>query len=343
MEGFASSAQRTAGEEPARTPRILVTGATGFIGLHVARLLAAARRRPRLMFRRHDRAALIAPLDAELVCADLSSPQSLRRAVAGMDAVIHLAARATFERYAELEPTVVTGTQALATEAAAAGVRTIVFGSSSFTYGHHADPITSQTPTDPVIDYGRAKCEAERALMAVAARSGMRLAVLRLPHVYGPESLLFSHARRGRVLFAGAFDQVFSHLHVTDAARALVAAADGAWTGAAPIADRQPVSWRTFFAVLTTYQPTLRIVRIPPALGLFALHLLGPLARVRGRPSLLAPDTVVGWSLRQAIDNEAVWHELGLARRYARVHDGIPATLDDVVPYRWRHPLMPSG
>jgi UDP-glucose 4-epimerase len=192
--------------------RILVTGATGFIGSHVARLLAQTGRMPRLMFRRPHRAALIAPLDAELVCADIDSRQSLRRAVAGVDAVIHLAARATFERYAALKPTVVDGTRALAEAAAEAGVRTFVFGSSTFVHGNHAEPITSDTPTDPAIDYGVAKCEAERALQEVAEKTAMQLGVLRLPHVYGPESLLFTYAREGRVLFAGAFDQVFSHL-----------------------------------------------------------------------------------------------------------------------------------
>lgn len=331
---------RGAGRGGGRERRVLVTGATGFIGLRVARLLAASGRRPRLMFRRQDRAALVASLDAELVCADLTSRESLRRAVAGMDAVIHLAARATFERYAALEPTLVEGTRVLAEEAAAAGVRAFVFGSSTFVYGHHTAPITGETPADPVIDYGRAKYDAERALGVVAGRSGMRLAVLRLPHVYGPESLLFSAARRGFVPFAGAPAHVFSHLHVTDAARALVAAADGSWAGTAPIADREPVSWRTFFAVWRTYQPTLRVVRIPRRLALLGLRTLGPLLRLRARPSLLAPDTIVGWSLRQAIAHERLWSDLGIDRRHATVYEGIPATLDDVVPYRWRPSLL---
>jgi nucleoside-diphosphate-sugar epimerase len=323
--------------------RILVTGATGFIGSHVARLLAQTGRMPRLMFRRPHRAALIAPLDAELVCADIDSRQSLRRAVAGVDAVIHLAARATFERYAALKPTVVDGTRALAEAAAEAGVRTFVFGSSTFVHGNHAEPITSDTPTDPAIDYGVAKCEAERALQEVAEKTAMQLGVLRLPHVYGPESLLFTYAREGRVLFAGAFDQVFSHLHVADAARALVGAAEGAWTGVAPIADRQPVAWRTFFSVLATYQPKLRILRIPAPLSLTALRLVEPLAHLRKRPSMLAPDTIVGWSLRQAVDNEDIWRGLGIERLYPSVYLGIPATLDSAIPYRWLHPLADHG
>ena len=292
------------------------------------------------MFRRPDRAALIGPLRAELVCADLESPQSLRRAVTGVDAVIHLAARATFERYAALRRTVVDGTRLLAEAAAEAGVRTFVFGSSTFVYGHHEEPITADTPVDPVIDYGVAKCEAEAILREVAGQAGMQLGVLRLPHVYGPESMLFTYARSGRLPFAGELDRLFSHLHVADAARALVAAADGVWAGVAPIADRQPVSWRTFLAVLKTHYPRLRVLAIPRAWSLPALRLVGLLTRLREQPTLVAPDTVIGWSLRQSVENEQVWQALGIEPLYPSVYFGIPATLDAATPYRWRHPLL---
>jgi len=67
--------------------RVLVTGATGFIGYEVARQLSDRGFRPRLMVRRPERGDLLSGLDAELIHGDLTRPSSLVRAVQGVDTI----------------------------------------------------------------------------------------------------------------------------------------------------------------------------------------------------------------------------------------------------------------
>ena len=72
----------------------MVTGATGFIGIEVSRYLAEREMGPRLMVRRPVRGLMLRNLEAEIMQADIRSPESLKRILNGMDTVIHLGARA---------------------------------------------------------------------------------------------------------------------------------------------------------------------------------------------------------------------------------------------------------
>ncbi len=318
--------------------KVLVTGATGFIGIEVVRRLNAHGVRPRVMVRRATRASLLSPLDVEPVHGDLLSASALRRAVEGVDTIIHLAGRATFEPYERLRPTLVDGTARLAYAAAEAGVGHIVFGSSAFVYDG-STPVDDDTPTRPRLDYGRAKVAAEAALGEVAATGGPTVASVRLPHVYGPQSLLFGLIRRRLVVFPGPGDNQFAQLHVDDAARVLVAAAEQSWTGTAPCGDGENATWNTFFDVLSSYAPRVRVIRVPEHLAAGAAAVGGaPLGRLG--PTMVSADTVRGWNLDLPIIGTRLWRELGIEPRYPSVLSGVPATLDASVAFRWRHSVF---
>ncbi len=316
---------------------ILVTGATGFIGLEVCRRLDEAGQPFRAVFRRRHRAALVAPLSGELVVANLESPESLRRAVRGCAGVIHLAGRATFEPYERLRPTVVDGTASLVAAAAEEGVERFVLGSSLFVHGAADGPaLTAASSTRPDIGYGRAKLEAE----ALVHQSSAGVSV-RLPHVYGWNDLLFEIMRWGVVPFPGDLETRLPHLHVTDAADVLIALAeapDGP-TGPVVVGDDDPVTWRTFFETVRAYLPGIRVLDLPTEPTIAALDVLGRFLGRGRHASMLHGDTVRGWRIDAVLEPGTI-RRLGVEPTHPSTATGIPAVLDAARPYRWRHPVL---
>ena len=320
--------------------RGLVTGGTGFIGVELVEELGRMGFRPRVLTRRPHRASLLSTYPVEVVHGDLFSDASLRRALEGVDTVFHLGARASFESYRRLKPTIVDGTVRLGQLAAESGVEHFVYSSSLFVYGGQEIPVGATTPPEPVMGYGRAKLEAEAALLAIASNSGMTVANVRLPHVYGPQSILFQQVRKGLAIFPGRMENRCGQLHVIDAARILACIGVDRWSGSSAVSDSESVTWTEFFSVLEEFYPTLRLVTLPSWFGYTGAALLEPLASRRTRPTLYTKDTVVGFNLDLPVEPDLIWRDLDIEPLYPSVHDGIPAVLDGYVRYRWRHPIQ---
>ena len=105
--------------------KLLVTGASGFIGQEVSRQLSVGGYHPRLMIRQPGDDCEICHFNADFVLADLRDPKSLKQAVKGADGIIHLGARATFESYETLKPSILDGSLALMKAGIAAGSFTV--------------------------------------------------------------------------------------------------------------------------------------------------------------------------------------------------------------------------
>ena len=321
------------------TGKILVTGATGIIGNEVARQLSSMGLKPKLMVRRLLRAAVLSPLDAEMVQADLQSPASLERALDGVETIIHLGARAIFEEYSLVRPTIVDGSIELMKAAAESGTRNFDYSSSLLVYQSQDEIVDQGTVANSKLGYGRAKLEAEAALSSMAEKAGISLALIRLPHVYGARDLMFNQVHKSRVLFPGNGKNKFAHLHIEDAARILIAAAQKQWSGTSPVADELAVDWNQYFAVIKEYYPRFRSLGMPMWLALTGNYLLTPFRRLSGYPSLNTPDAVKGWNLNIQVKKGLLWDDLGIKPNYPSIYQGIPAVLDDCIEYRWLHPI----
>lgn len=305
--------------------KLLVTGASGFIGQEVANQLAFGGYRPRLMIRKAGDDCEICHLPADFVIADLRNRDSLKQAVKGIDGIIHLAARATFESYETLKPSILDGSLALMEAGIAAGMRRFVYSSSLLVYNGNTPHVDADTPANPVLDYGRIKVDTEKQLSEMAASAGIAFAALRLPHVYGPKDLYFSQLRAGRLILPGLGKNVYTHLHVADAAAAIIACAEQGFSGILPFGDRLPSTWAEFLKVVRPYFPKARVHLIPQWLALLATFLLTPFRRIRPNPGLETPGAVRTYNFNLAVDPDLLWNDLGMAPAYPTIHEGIPA------------------
>jgi nucleoside-diphosphate-sugar epimerase len=287
------------------------------------------------MVRRPLRGIILKHLDVEIMQADLRSRRSLIRAVDGMDTIIHLGARAAFESYPRLYPSIVGGSTRLMRVAAASGVRQVVYGGSLMVYPQTPSGIDQSTPPYPLSGYGQAKLEAEKTMQAIAATAGVRFASLRLPHVYGAHSLLFDQVRHGRIVFPGRGDNWFAHLHVSDAARALIRAAEMGLEGRWVIADDQSCTWNDFFETVATYYPRLRTVHVPRLLAYAGARLLDILFPLVGQKNPYPSGAVSCWNLPLPVVPGTMPDVLGIQPQFASIHDGIPAVLDDAISFYW--------
>lgn len=205
--------------------KVLLTGATGFVGRETARALCAAG---------HEVCPVVRAGDGFRV-AGIDGNTDWSGAFDGVQAVIHLAARVhqmddrAADPLAAFRAVNTAGTERLARAAAAAGVRRFVFVSSVKAVGEASAPgqsLDARTQPRPADPYGISKLEAERALQQVAADTGLEVVVVRPPLVYGPGvganfRALLRAVGRGWPLPLGCVDNRRSLVSVANLADAL--------------------------------------------------------------------------------------------------------------------------
>ena len=217
---------------------MLVTGGAGYVGVPLCEELLASGRRVRVLdVLLHDQSAITDRLrraGVEMIRADIRSGEDRRRAVHGVDAIVHLAAivgdPACARDPALSQQVNVEGTGALVADARAAGVKRFVFASTCSNYGRMADPtvpITEEGELAPVSLYAEQKVQIERSLLD-GTTVDLSVVCLRFATVYGVAPRMrfdLTVNEFARDLWADRDLEVFGeqfwrpYVHVRDAAR----------------------------------------------------------------------------------------------------------------------------
>lgn len=303
--------------------KILVTGASGFVGLAVCRhLLAqghavvAAVRRPQSFL----------PLGVEARgMGDLGLATDWTGCLKGVDAIIHLAARAhhmgehgadhlTLYRRINRD-----GAVALAQQAVRAGVERLVLVSTIKVNGEETvpgQPYDQDSPPAPTDSYARSKAEAEQALAELAGRSGLSLAILRPTLVHGAGvkgnlAVLLRLIAKGLPLPFGSVRNSRSMVGVDNLAHALAFLAQGRASGTFLIRDGEDISTPGLVRRLAHHMGRkAHLVPCPPVLLRGLAGMVGQKAAIQRLTGSLTVDDGV---LRRAGWNPPFTLDQGLA------------------------------
>lgn len=279
-------------------PKVLITGATGFVGSHVLDHLVRGGHPIRALVRATSDTRKLAEIGAELVPGGLDDAASINAAVRDVDVIIHLAAATHARSEAEYHRVNEAGTRDLLNAALGTtpAPRRFLYLSSLAAAGPSRDgkPIEPEDEPRPLTAYGRSKLGGE--LACLEAQHGIEVVILRAPAVYGPgdRELLrfFRMASRGILPVPTGPPRPVQMVHVDDLARAIALAADAPTArGILHIAEPEARPWKQIARMVgQAVGVQARIIRVPSGLVRAAAAIIEVAMLAMGRSSLLNRD-----------------------------------------------------
>ena len=275
--------------------KALVTGATGFVGSHLAEALRQRGDDVTALARSSRKAEPLIAQGVSVIPGDLHDRAALQRAMEGQNVVYHVAGLVAARNEAEFLRANRGGTENVVAAMERAGVSRLILVSSLAAAGPapRGAPLSGDEPARPVTAYGRSKLAAEQTVR----RSGLSWSIIRPPIVYGPRDReVLKVFRLARLRVAPVFGdgaQELVAVHAEDLAGALVAVASSpATTGRTYTACHPEVCTSAQFgvAVASAMGRSVTTLRIPQPVGRAVLSLTEAAAKLAGQSTILTTD-----------------------------------------------------
>jgi dihydroflavonol-4-reductase len=305
-------------------PAKLVVGASGFLGSHLTRRLAATGAPVRVLVRRTSDLRAIADLPVEIHYGDLFDDHALRTAMRDCDEIYHCAVdtRAWLRDPEPLFRTNIAGLRHVLDAACATGPRRFVFTSSAATIGRRPGGVADETVAFdwPRLGgpYVRSRVEAENLVLRYATERGLPTVAMCVANTYGPgdwqptpHGSFVAAAALGRLpfRFAGTGSE---SVGVEDAARALILAGAAGQPGERYIvSDRFLTNTELLTAAAHAAGREPPRVAVPLPLLYPAAGIASAVARVRGRDSRFTVTSVNLMHVMSRLDHGKAERELG--------------------------------
>jgi dihydroflavonol-4-reductase len=291
------------------TERVLVTGASGFIGYHLVQALVEAGREVYCFVRPTSNIHQLETFDVSFLEGDVTRKETLLKAVNQVDTVFHLAgSTAVFKQETHFQVNE-GGTRNIVEACVESGMpkRLVIVSSSAAVGPSPGDrPMTEEDPPSPVSYYGRSKLAAERAARRLAREIPITVVIPAI--VFGEYDReffrMFDLVAHGWHLVPGLKTRCFSLIHAADLAKALILAAEKGER--LPSQDEDPISpgqgryfivdeWAPSYAefgpmIAEALECKARIVPIPGFITWGLAIFFEILARLRRQPSILNLD-----------------------------------------------------
>lgn len=240
-----------------RQAKILITGASGFIGGRIAeRLYFDFGNVPRCLVRNFNKLARLSRFPVEIVVGDVLDYDSLSRAVAGCDAIVHCAYGNTEDDELNVKINI-QGTENLIRAALQNQIKRFVYLSSVEVYGSNQPSFVDEgTETNGSANtYGSSKLEAEKLCLQYFTEKAFPVVILRLAVVYGPHAPIWTEAVVRRLLDRGfclsdQFSGICNSLYIDDCVDAIFVALtrDDAIGETFIISGGEKLTWNQYYA-----------------------------------------------------------------------------------------------